>query len=207
MLNYDRTNDPIITWANIYDDEGTILLKPHNLDKPYRQLSAYVVATPTIGIWNLNFVGGVQQGWLNIDVKDADNKVARTLSFNDKPFFFVQLNNTFSLPKGWQLELGAEYHSPGYSQNIFLTNHYLDVNAAIQKTLLRDGSLVLRITGSNLANLAYYDIDSNTGNYHILQANRFDTQRIGISLRYRFNTAASKYKGTGAGKDARDRMK
>ena len=114
---------------------------------------------------------------------------------------------TFSLPKGWQLELGAEYHSPGYSQNIFLTNHYLDVNAAIQKTLLRDGSLVLRITGSNLANLAYYDIDSNTGNYHILQANRFDTQRIGISLRYRFNTAASKYKGTGAGKDARDRMK
>ena len=207
VLNYDRTNDPIITWANIYDDEGTILLKPHNLDKPYRQLSAYVVATPTIGIWNLNFVGGVQQGWLNIDVKDADNKVARTLSFNDKPFFFVQLNNTFSLPKGWQLELGAEYHSPGYSQNIFLTNHYLDVNAAIQKTLLRDGSLVLRITGSNLANLAYYDIDSNTGNYHILQANRFDTQRIGISLRYRFNTAASKYKGTGAGKDARDRMK
>ncbi len=207
VLNYDRTNDPIITWANIYDDEGAILLKPHNLDKPYRQLSAYVVATPTIGIWNLNFVGGIQQGWLNIDVKDADNKVVRSLSFNDKPFFFVQLNNTLTLPKGWQIELGAEYHSKGYSQNIFLANHYLDVNAAIQKTLLRDGSLVLRITGSNLANLAHYDIDSNTGSYHILQSNRFDTQRVGVSLRYRFNTAASKYKGTGAGKDARDRMK
>ena len=207
VLNYDRTNDPIITWANIYDDEGAILLKPHNLDKPYRQLSAYVVATPTIGIWNLNFVGGIQQGWLNIDVKDADNKVVRSLSFNDKPFFFVQLNNTLTLPKGWQIELGAEYHSKGYSQNIFLANHYLDVNAAIQKTLLRDGSLVLRITGSNLANLAHYDIDSNTGSYHILQSNRFDTQRVGASLRYRFNTAASKYKGTGAGKDARDRMK
>ena len=207
VVNYDRTNGPIITWANIYDDEGAILLKPHNLDKPFRQLSAYVIATPTVGIWNLNFVGGIQQGWLNIDVKNDAGKVERTLSFNDRPFFFVQLNNTFTLPKGWQFELGAEYHSPGYAQNVYLANHYLDVTAAIQKTLLRDGSLVLRITGSDLAGLATYDIDSSTGTYHILQTNRMDTQRVGVSLRYRFNTAASKYKGTGAGKDAKDRMK
>ena len=66
---------------------------------------------------------------------------------------------------------------------------------------------MLRITGSDLAGLATYDIDSSTGTYHILQTNRMDTQRVGVSLRYRFNTAASKYKGTGAGKDARDRMK
>ena len=33
-----------------------------------------------------------------------------------------------------------------------------------------------------------------------------DTQRVVLSVRYRFNTAASKYKGTGAGKDARSRM-
>ena len=207
VLNYDRTNNPIVTWANIYDDEGAILLKPHNLDKPYRQLSAYLVATPTIGIWNLNFVGGIQQGWLNIDVKDDDNKIVRSLSYNDKPLFFVQLNNTFTLPKGWQFELGAEYHSPGYSQNMYLANHYLDVNAAIQKTLLRDGSLVLRITGSDLAGLATYDIDGNTGNYHILQKNQFDTQRVGVSLRYRFNSTNSKYKGTGAGADTKARMK
>ena len=207
VVNYDRTNDPIISWANIYNDEGTVLLKPHNLDKPYRQLSAYVVATPTIGIWNLNFVGGIQQGWLNIDVKDDAGKVARTLSFNDKPFFFVQLNNTFTLPKGWQFELGAEYHSTGYAQNVLLTNHYLDVSAAIQKALLRDGSLVLRITGNDLAGLGRYDVDSSTGNYHIFQKNRMDTQRVGISLRYRFNSANSKYKGTGAGADTKARMK
>ena len=207
VVNYDRTNDPIISWANIYNDEGVVLLKPHNLDKPYRQLSAYVVANPTIGIWNLNFAGGVQQGWLNIEVKDESGKVVRSLSFNDKPFFFVQLNNTFTLPKGWQFELGAEYHSPGYSQNMYLANHYLDVNAAIQKTLLRDGSLVLRITGSDLAGLATYDIDGNTGNYHILQKNQFDTQRVGVSLRYRFNSTKSKYKGTGAGADTKARMK
>ena len=207
VVSYDRTNDPVISWANIYNDEGAVLLKPHNLDQPYRQLSAYVVATPTIGIWNLNFVGGIQQGWLNIDVKDDDNKIVRSLSYNDKPLFFVQLNNTFTLPKGWQFELGAEYHSPGYTQNMLLTNHYLNVSAAIQKSLLRDGSLVLRITGSDLAGLGYYNVDGNIGNYHIIQSNRMDTQRVGVSLRYRFNTANSKYKGTGAGADSKARMK
>ena len=33
-----------------------------------------------------------------------------------------------------------------------------------------------------------------------------DTQRLVFSIRYRFNTTESKYKGTGAGKDARQRM-
>ena len=33
-----------------------------------------------------------------------------------------------------------------------------------------------------------------------------DTQRLVLSVRYRFNSAASKYKGTGAGKDVRQRM-
>ena len=34
-----------------------------------------------------------------------------------------------------------------------------------------------------------------------------DFQRITLSIRYRFNTVESKYKGTGAGKDAKDRMR
>ena len=204
VVSYDHTCDPVVTWADVYNDDGVILIKPHNLENsPFKALSAYVSATPTIGPWTLNLVGGIQQGWLNVKVKDSNN----TLSFNDKPIFFVQCNNTFNLPKGWQIELGAEYHSPGYAQNIHITNHYLDVNAAIQKSLLRDGSLVLRITGRDLAGLGYTNVDTDLGHYHIIQSVKMDTQRVGVSLRYRFNTAASKYKGTGAGKDAKDRMK
>ncbi|MCR5352220.1 MAG: outer membrane beta-barrel protein [Bacteroidales bacterium] len=207
VVNYGRRDDPILTWAEPFNDEGVILLKPRNLEQPYRQLAAYLSATPTIGPWTLNFVTGIQQGWLTVDIKDNAGKVIRSRSYNDKPLFFVQCNNTFNLPKGWQIELGAEYHSPGYSENVMVTNHYLNVEAAIQKTLLRDGSLVLRITGSDLAGLGHNDIDGYLDTYHIIQSLRFDTQRVGISLRYRFNSAASKYKGTGAGADAKSRMK
>ena len=39
-----------------------------------------------------------------------------------------------------------------------------------------------------------------------MQTNRMDTQRVKFSLRYNFNTAKSKYRGSGAGADSRERM-
>jgi hypothetical protein len=107
---------------------------------------------------------------------------------------------------GWQFELGTTVQSKGYSQNLRITKPYVDVSAAVQKTLLKDGSLVLRLEGSDLAGLAHYDVDSDFGSHTINQTNRMDTQRIKFSVRYSFNTAQSKYRGTGAGKDTKGRM-
>ncbi len=196
-VSYDRTKDPIITWANLYNDEGVILLKPVNTENPLRTLSAFLVATPTIGPWNISATTGFQKTWL---------QVGDTV-FNDAPIWIARLNNTFTLQKGWQLELGGEYHSPGQQQNITLTNHYFDLTAAVQKTLLKDGSLVLRLEGRDLAYLGHNNVFSNLGHYSITQSVLMDSQRLVFSIRYRFNTTESKYKGTGAGNDTRDRMK
>ena len=196
-VSYDRTKDPIITWANLYNDEGVILLKPVNGENPLRSLSAFLVATPTIGPWNISATTGFQKTWLQVgDIK-----------FNDAPIWIAQLNNTFTLKKGWQLELGGEYHSPGQQQNMTLTNHFFDLTAAVQKTLLKDGSLVLRLEGRDLAYLGHNNVFSNLGHYSIKQSVLMDSQRLVFSIRYRFNTTESKYKGTGAGNDTRDRMK
>ena len=77
------------------------------------------------------------------------------------PIWIARVNNTFTLNKGWQLELGGEYHSPGQQQNITLTNHYFDLTAAAQKTLLKDGSLVLRLEGRDLAYLGHNNVFTN----------------------------------------------
>ena len=158
--------------------------------------SAFLVATPTIGPWNISATTGFQKTWLKVG----------DLNFNDAPIWIAQLNNTFSLNKGWQLELGGEYHSPGQQQNMTLTNHYFDLTAAVQKTLLKDGSLVLRLEGRDLTYTGHNHIFGNQGHYNITQSVLMDTQRLVFSIRYRFNTTESKYKGTGAGKDARSRM-
>ena len=78
--------------------------------------------------------------------------------------------------------------------------------AAVQKTLLRDGSLVLRLEGKDIAGTAHYNVDTDFGSHTIIQTNLMDTQRVKLSLRYNFNTAQSKYRGTGAGTDQKARM-
>ena len=207
VANYNRLDNTILTWSELYNDEGAILVQPRNLKDPMRTLSAFVTASPTIGPWTLSYTAGVQQQWLTIDAKDSGQASGhRTISFNDKPMWIAQLNNTFTLDHGWQLELGGEYHSPGYSQNMRMTNHYFDLTAAVQKTLLADGSLVLRLEGRDLTGHSLYNIFADFGGYSLTQNNRMDTQRIVFSVRYRFNAAASKYKGTGAGQDTRARM-
>ena len=159
-------------------------------------MTATLVATPTIGPWNITAVAGLLKTWLQVG----------DLHFNDAPILIAQLNNTLTLKKGWQLELGGEYHSPGQQQNMTLTNHYFDLTAAVQKTLLKDGSLVLRLEGRDLAYKGHNNVFTNLGHYNITQSVLMDTQRLVFSIRYRFNTTESKYKGTGAGKDARQRM-
>ncbi|MBO4917016.1 MAG: outer membrane beta-barrel protein, partial [Bacteroidales bacterium] len=206
VMNYNRIDNPIITWAAPYNSEGVIMLQPFNLGVPVRGLSAFLTATPTVGVWTMGYTVGVQQSWLNVDVAELGAPSSKVLSFNDKPIWIAQLLNTFSLKKGWQLEFGGEYHSPGYTQNILITNHFFDLSAAVQKTVLRDGSLVFRLEGKDLAGLGYNNIFTDRGSYRITQSVIMDTQRVVFSVRYRFNSADSKYKGTGAGNDARSRM-
>ena len=207
MVNYTRMNNAMVTWSAPYGDEGVVLVKPRNLEEPYRFMAAYVNLTPTVGCWNMNYTLGIQPQWLSITVDDPrEASGKRVTTFNGKPIFFVQLQNTFTLKGGWQLELGGQVNSRGYSQNLYLRNTYVDVTAAVQKTLLKDGSLVLRLEGADLLGMAHYDVDSDFGSHTIMQTNRMDTQKVKLSVRYNFNAAPSKYRGTGAGADEKARM-
>ena len=87
-----------------------------------------------------------------------------------------------------------------------MTNTFFDLSAAVQKSFF-DNSLVIRLSGADLAGLANYDVRANCGGHVIQQTNIMDSKRLVLSIRYSFNSAASKYKGTGAGKDAMNRMK
>ena len=206
-VNYTRTDDAIMTWSSPYNDEGAVLVQPRNIETPFRMMSAFVNLTPTVGPWTLNYTLGIQPQWLTITV--ADPRVPsgyRDTKFNGKPIYFAQLLNTLSLKGGWQFELGGLVQSKGYSANLLMTTVYANVTAAVQKKMLKDGSLVLRLEGSDLLGTANMNVDSDFGSHTITQTNRMDQQRIKFSIRYNFNTAQSKYRGTGAGQDSKNRM-
>lgn len=206
-VDYSRVDDQIMVWSAPYNEDGVVLVQPRNIDSPYRKLAAYVNITPTIGIWTINYTVGIVPQWLKIKVQDGREASGyRETRFNGKPLFFAQMFNTFTLKGGWQFELGGVVNSKGYTENIYLRNVYFNLTAAIQKTLLADGSLVLRLEGYDLARKARYDVATDFGNHTISQTNQMDNQNIRFSIRYNFNASRSKYRGTGAGSDSRSRM-
>ena len=207
VVNYIHTDNAIMMWSRPYNDYGVVFVKPENVPTPYHNLSFYLNLTPTIGPWSINYTFGAMPQWISITAEDPrEPSGERVLSFNDKPMFFAELYNTFTVKGGWQFELGGSLMTKGYMQNMYMTNNYIDLNFGIQKTLLKDGSLVLRLEGRDLLGTAHFDMDTDFGSHTIMQTNRFDTQRIKLSLRYNFNTAKSKYRGTGAGSDEKARM-
>ena len=207
MVNYSRTNDPIMTWSSPYNDEGVILVKPRNIDSPFRMLVVYGMLNHTIGVWTMSYTLGIQKQWLTINAPDPCVASGfRETKFNDKPIGVMQLNNTFRLNGGWQLELGGLMQTKGYTQNIYMRDAFFNLTAAVQKTLLKDNTLVLRLEGSDLTHTAKTNVDSDFGSHTISQNNMMDTQKIKFSVRYTFNAAQSKYRGTGAGTDQKSRM-
>lgn len=207
MLNYSRTDDAIVTWSAPYGAEGVVLVKPRNIETPFRMMAAYVNLTPTVGPWNMNYTIGVLPQWFTINAPDPrEASGIRVTTFNDKPIFFAQLFNTFTVKGGWQFELGGVLMSPGYSRNLYISNWNVNITAAVQKTLLRDGSLVVRLEGEDLTRTAHFNTASDFGSHTIKQTNLMDTQKVKLSVRYSFNTVQSKYRGTGAGSDEKARM-
>ena len=207
ILQYSRTDDAIVSWAIPYNDAGVVLAKPVNLVDPFRSLQWYLNFSPSIGIWTLNYTAGMMHQWLNVDMKQQVGFGAdKVVSFNNKPMFIAQAFNSLNFKSGWMVELGAEYHTPAYNQNVLLSNNYLNLTAALQKAFLKDKSLVMRLSVNDIVHMANFDIVSDFGFLKVAQTNVFDTRRVTLSLTYRFNSAQSKYKGTGAGKEAASRM-
>ena len=207
MVNYSRTDNAIVTWSAPYGADGVVLVKPRNIETPFRMMSAYVNLTPTVGPWNINYTLGILPQWFTINAPDPrEASGIRVTTFNNKPIFFAQLFNTFTVKGGWQFELGGVFMSPGYSRNLYMTNWFVNLTAAVQKTLLRDGSLVVRLEGNDLTCNAFFSPYSDFGSHTIMQTNLLDMQKIKLSVRYSFNTAQSKYRGTGAGADSKARM-
>jgi hypothetical protein len=79
------------------------------------------------------------------------------------------------------------------------------INLSVRKSFLKD-ALSVELKGSDLldTNKDYYHLYS--GDYNIYQKNSYDNREFSVTIRYKFNTAKSKYKGTGAGESQKNRM-
>ena len=187
-----------------------MLCKHINLDKPINTLSAYLAVTPRVGIWSLNATAGFEKQDLYLDV-EGPKGVYRV--YYDKPQYTFNAYNSFTLKHGWKFDVNLMYRSSGCSYVFYNNTYNLRLGLVAQKTivstnrrLLKDNSLTLRAAVLDCLQRNRMNEYSDCGYNQIQQNNCFSTHKLMLSLIYRFNATRSKYKGTGAGKEAQARM-
>ena len=197
--NYSYTKDLVCNWSEQYNDDGTVRITFRNIDKPQHQLNLFAVASHTWGCYSPTWTVAMAKQWLTLDFDNGSR------SFG-KPMWVCNLNNAFRLPHRWQLELNSEFHSKAHYSNVELVNNYWSLETAVQKSFLKNDALTLRLAWQDMLRKGNNDVYIYYGSYSIHQTNTMDFNRVILTMRYNFNTARSKYKGTGAGKDARNRI-
>ena len=200
--SYEHLTNPITQW-NFLTETDAMLCKHINLDKPINTMSAYLAVTPRAGIWSLNATAGIEKQDLYLDVEGPQG-VYRV--YYDKPQYTLNTYNTFTLKHGWRFDVNLMYRSSGCSYNFYNDTYNLRLGLVAQKSLLKDNSLTLRAAVLDCFQRNRMNEFSDCGYNQIQQNNRFSTHKLMLSLIYRLNATRSKYKGTGAGKDAQARM-
>ena len=204
--SYGRCKNAITQWAYLTDGDAA-LIKHINLDKPVNTIGAYVSATPRVGIWSLNATVGIEKQDLWLDLEDVHEPTGTRRAYFDKPVFTFNVFNTFSFKHDWKIDLNFMFRSHGHQLNFYNDYDYTNLGIVVQKSFLKDKSLTVRMAVLDLLQRSCINEYSDMGYYLIQQNNRFSTHKFQVSVFYRLNSTRSKYKGTGAGKDAQERMK
>ena len=196
-FSYSDERGRIIHWMEQIDNTNVTLVTYKNINS-LKWIVPFVSLAPKFGIWHPQLSVGFRKQWFTMET------MAGNISLN-KPMLIAQANNTFRFSKTLTGELDFSYQGPGHYQNIYLDYHQTALDISIVKTFF-NGRLSIKLAGEDLldrfrdGNLVY------NHQVQLWQGNYYDRRRFVATIRYKFNTTSSKYKGTGAGNDEKSRL-
>ena len=203
---YEVVDNAIYQLGYPYDDDCTAMVKYSNAKETVRKLNIYLNASPTFGIWNPRYTVGMEKQYFETTVTDPRESTGKRVVKRNDPMFFVQANNTFKLKQGWLIDLDYQYTSPFDYVMYKFTKPKHSLNLAISKSFLKHDAINVRLAWNDILNKTKEHVCTDYGNFIHNQNNNYYSPSVQLRLSYRFNTANSKYKGTGAGQDAKNRM-
>ena len=195
---YFHIQDPMVQVCTTYsDDNPSVSLltfyNEYHADRLYLTFSMQ----PTIGVWTPQLTLMLLQQWYKVDTPTGQE------NFHN-PIGSFTWGNYICLPKGFSLNIDLGGNTRGESENSRLTAGNWYANLRINKSFL-DDRLILQLQGTDLFNSASSKGLIYSGK-RVLGIETEARRTFSFTVRYRFNAAKSKYKGTGAGSDQRNRM-
>ena len=196
-VGYSHRLDDMIQHTVAYsDDDPTIAMFSILNGTAYDRLVASINISPTIGCWTPQLGLAIQKQWFEGETPQGKENF-------HKPMATVTFRNNFKLPKGILLDVNGSWNTKGYSRNVYLEEHILDMNASLYKSFLKD-NLSVRLRASNI--FEPKQVATIFSGIRVMRNTLFSHRQFTFTLQYKFNSTKSKYKGTGAGESQKSRM-
>ena len=198
VANYTQTHNKIMYWNEQEStDENITNLRYRNF-KRFPALTLSLTAAPRMGVWSPQLTLFCQKQWFDIE------RLGSKLDLS-KPVWGIQWDNSFEFRHDWTAEANLKVTSKGISENAKLTRNNCAFDFSIRKAFLND-RLSVTVGVNDLFNRSTNQLLLYTNNLSMDMKQELDSRDFYVTLRYKFNTARSKYKGTGAGQSERKRF-
>ena len=197
VAGFTRENDLFTHIGRVYDEEKEIaIFQPVNFDHQDR-VYATLVASPKFGFWQPNLTLHYYQQMFDAEAYGAPKKL-------DKPEFSFDLKNWFVINPTMKALVHANYSGSNHWAFMYRGSNFT-VNARLQKSFFNE-----RLSCTLYANDIFHTSKTKMTTYYAIGLTDQDvytyTQCVGLTLSYNFNVSRSKYKGSGAGNDEKNRL-
>ena len=197
MIDYAYVHDYIISSYSSYNGDPTIALLQKNNTSGFNNLQAMLHLAPTFGCYHPQLMLAIM--WQDLEVK----YLGETRKMNE-PMRIVRFNNAVNLPKDIWLNADLSWRSAGDSENIHMTQSW-QFDLSLYKAFFHDRLSVKLAVNDVFASMRQkITIFSDIHQFYLDK--RTDNRSLRLTIRYNFNPARSKYKGTGAGNAEKNRL-
>ena len=202
-LNYARIKDSETMSTEPFpgsEDPLISLVRPINSAEDYNQLSIIPSLRPVIGCWHPTW--SIFTVFQNYKAPRADGSV---ITLNH-PLFQFSWDNDIELPHNWRFNVVVQWVSKGDYNNFRVSRSRFYSGIGVQR------DIDMRHLGSLTVDLRCHDLfNSNKTEATIYGPRELTTanparRTFALYLTWKFNSASSKYRGTGAGEKQKARM-
>lgn len=202
-LNYARIKDSETMSTEPYpgsEDPLISLVHPINSKESYNRLTVLPSLRPVFGCWHPTWTAiAIFQ---NYKTPTADGSI---LTLNH-PYLGLTWNNDIELPHSWRLNAMVQWTSRGDYDNFRITKSRFYSGIGVQKdfSLQHLGSLTVDARCMDLLNTS--KAGATIFGPRELTTSNPARRTFLLDLTWKFNSASSKYRGTGAGEKQKARM-
>ena len=193
---YTHVSDPIVMLTQSYKDNPNIALIQNVNWKPYNRIGASLSASPKFGIWHPSLRFHFFKQWFDMETHGGHGL--------DNPKITVRFDNTIDT-KFCTISLLLTAQTKGDDETSYMYRNYFSSNLSIYKSFLK-GKMVVFFYANDLLGTGNMHSKMYSGSMREIIHHDYSISEYSLTIRYRFNVAKKKYKGTGAGQSQKDRM-